>query len=47
MDRAEEGWVDVLEMIEAALWAGLVFADELPRLAAEMLPAGADSPALR
>lgn len=40
-------WPKVLETIDAALWAGIVFPEHLPNIAAELLAAGADSPALR
>jgi hypothetical protein len=39
-------WLTTLEVIDAAQWAGILFPD-LPYVAAELLAAGADSPALR
>jgi hypothetical protein len=40
-------WSNVLELIDAALWAGILFPEHLPDVAAQLLAAGADSPALR
>ena len=42
-----DDWSALLQTIEAGMWAGLIYPDHVPRIAAELLADGYDSPALR